>query len=336
MTPATRFWKGRKVALTGATGFLGHHACVKLRRLGASVTALVRASSRVGRLRALDVRCTVAPLEDMLALIAGVDGADCVVHLAGAVEFGDGWDRCRQVNVEGTRNVLTAARLAGVGRVVHVSSIVAVGATRRGTPLTEDAAWNLDRYKVPYISTKREAEELALAAAGPGLDVVAVNPGCVIGPEDFTGSEFGTLCRRFWKGRLPFYFAGGMSLVDVRDVADGILAAAEHGRSGQRYLLTGHNRTQGEFFAALAQTAGRFYPRLRLPVFVGKLGAKLADRFGQSADRRPYLSRAQARLLGLHFVYDHSRARQELGFAPRPLEQTLSDTHVFWTGRAAA
>jgi dihydroflavonol-4-reductase len=332
------FWHGRPVALTGATGFIGHHTAVLLRRLGAAVTALVRPSSARQRLEHLGVRCVTAPLDDPAALARGCGGADVLVHLAGAVDMGEDWRLCRRVNVEGTANVLEAARRAAVRRVVHVSSIVAVGASRRPEPLDEQAAWDLGGFQVPYVTTKRQAEEAALAAARAGQDVVVVNPGCVIGPEDFSGSEFGVLCRRFWRRRIPFYFAGGLSVVDVRDVALGVARAAQRGQAGTRYLLTGDNLRQGEFFTALARAAGGFYPRLRLPCLIGRLGAALAGHWGRSG-RRPYLSASQARMMGLYLFYDCGRARKDLGHAPRPLAETLADTHAFWarkrTGGAA-
>src|SRR5262249_52426375 len=155
--------------------------------------------------------------------------------------FGDDWQRFRRVNVEGTRRVLEAARMAGVRRVIHTSSIVAVGAAQRPVKLDETARWSLARLNVPYVTTKRMAEDLALATLGKGLEVVVVNPGCVVGPDDFSGSEFGTLCRRFWRGRVPVYFGGGNNFVDVRDVAAGHLLAAERGQVGQRYILGGIN-----------------------------------------------------------------------------------------------
>lgn len=334
MTDDAAFWQGRRVVVTGATGFLGHHTVGLLRRQGAEVTALVRGSSSRGRLEALGVRSVTAPLDDGAALQAGCAGADVLLHLAGAVDFGDDWTLCRQVNVEGTRTVLAAARRAGVRRAVHVSSIVAVGATLRRQPLDETAEWNLAALRVAYITTKREGEAVALAAAAAGQEVVVVNPGCVIGPDDVSGSEFGILCRRFWRGRIPVYFAGGLSVVDVRDVADGVLRAARGGRPGARYLLTGHNLTQGQFFAALARTAGRFIPRLRLPIAVGRLGAVLADRLPRRPKQRPYLSAGQARALGQYFWYDCGLARRELGYEPRPLTDTLAATHAFWTRRA--
>lgn len=336
MKPEAVFWKGRKVALTGATGFLGYHTASILRGMGSEVLAIVRKSSNRRHLERLGVSCQLASLDDGNSLAAAFSRHDLVIHLAGAVDFSDSWNLCKQVNVGGTRNVLGAALLAGVRRVVHVSSIVAVGASTSATPLTEDSPWTLGSYRVPYVTTKREAEMIALSSNRPECDVVVVNPGCLVGPEDFASSEFGTMCRRFWKGRLPFYFAGSMNIADVRDTATGILLAAERGRAGRRYLLTGHNLSQGEFFRQLARTAQRFYPRLQLPVMIGRVGAALADRLIKKNHRRPYLSSGQARLLGLHFTYDHSRACQELDYAPRTLEATLSDTHAFWNDRQAA
>src|SRR4029077_1389132 len=102
--------------------------------------------------------------------------------------------------------------------------------------LDEKAQWNLARLRVPYVTTKRAAEELVLSAPAESLDVVVVNPASVVGPEDFSGSEFGTLCRRFWRGRLPFHFGGGNNFVDVRDVACGHLPPRQHGRSGGTHL----------------------------------------------------------------------------------------------------
>jgi dihydroflavonol-4-reductase len=325
-----KFWHVRRVALTGATGFIGHHTTGLLRRLGAEVIALVRNSSAQQRLEQQGIRCVVAALDNPADLARGCDGADVLIHLAGAVDMGNDWQRCQQVNVLGTRNVLQAARSAGVRRVVHVSSIVAVGASRRPDVLDESAEWNLGELQLAYATTKRQGELAALLDARCGQDVVVVNPGCVIGPDDVSGSEFGTLCRRFWRGRIPFYFAGGLSIVDVRDVAMGIQRAAQYGQAGRRYLLTGHNLRQGEFFTALARCAGRFYPRMRLPCLLGRFGAALADRWQGRGGRRPYLSAAQARALGLYFFYDCNRARQHLGFSPRPLFETLADTHAFW------
>lgn len=335
MTPPHPDWTGRRVALTGATGFVGWHTAAALVRRGAAVTAAHRHGSDVSRPLAVGVTCRIAPLTDAAALAAAFRGCELVVHAAGAVDFGDDWAKLRAVNVDGTRTVLAAARAAGVRRVVHVSSIVAVGACETPRVLDETAPWNLGRFRVAYATTKGEGEQAALAANGGGLDVVVVNPGSVVGPDDFSGSEFGVLCKRFWRGRVPVYFPGGNNYVDVRDVADGIIRAAAHGRPGERYLLTGENRTLRDFLGDLARAAGRSAPRVGLPAWLG-VGFAAAARWVTRRGRRPALTPGQARLLGLYFYFTCEKARRELGYEPRPLADTLADAHAFWNPRRAA
>src|SRR5262249_28138820 len=160
-------------------------------------------------------------------------GCELLLHAAGAVDLGRDGERLRRVNVGGTANAVAAARPAGGRRLVHVSTIAAVGASTTPTPLDETPAWNLGGRRVAHVESKRRAEESALAANGGGLEVVVANPACVIGPGDSGGSEFGRLCQRFWRGRAPVHFGGGANFVDVRDVADGLLRAGELGRPGQ-------------------------------------------------------------------------------------------------------
>lgn len=327
------FWVGRSVAITGATGFVGSHVVRLLLRAGAAVVALTRGGPGCAWLERAGAKVLIAPLEDRVALTRGCAGCDILFHLAGAVDFEDDWERFRRINLDGTRNVQAAARAAGVRRLIHTSSVVAVGASSQPVMLDETAKWDLGYLRVPYVTTKRQAEELVLAASDQ--EVVVVNPAGVIGPDDFNRSEFGTLCRRFWLGRIPIYFGGGNNFVDVRDVALGHLLAAEHGRPGERYLLTGRNRTTTAFFADLARVARRPIFRLRMPNALGGLVAKLNDYFHVWRNSRSYLTAGQARLLQLFFFYDSAKARRELGYAPRPWQTTLQDCYAYWMQRHA-
>ncbi len=325
-------WNGQVVGITGATGFVGEHLARGLVRHGANVVALARPTSNVQRLRAAGVACKIASLDRPDELARALDGCAVVFHVAGAVGFDSAWDVYQNVNLQGTRHILDAARRAGVRRFIHTSSIVAVGALEQPTVLDETSPWNLGPMCVPYVSTKRWAEDAARAANGNGLEVVIVNPGCVVGPDDFAGSEFGTLCKRFWKGRIPIHFGGGNNFVDVRDVAEGMRLAAERGRAGERYLLVGENRTYAAFFTDLCRVARRSIPRLLLPSaiahFFGYLGDRLPRKFGE----RPYISSAQTALFGRFFYFDASKAKRELGYTARPLAQSLADAHAFWMG----
>jgi len=332
MDPPSRFWSGRRVAITGATGFVGLHLATRLAQLGARVTALVRATSARGRLIAAGISCTEAELTDRVTLAEACRGCELVFHVAGAVDFEEDWERFQRVNVDGTRHVLAAARAAGVRRVVHTSSIVAVGASPSPYARDETAVWNLGPLRVPYVTTKRRAEEIALAASGADLEVVVVNPASVIGPDDFTPSEFGTLCRRFWRRRIPLHFGGGNNFVDVRDVARGHLLAAERGRAGERYILGGHNRSFTAFFGDLARVADRPIFRLWLPDALGAVVARFNDRLRGQRTSRSYLNAAQTRMLSLFFTFRCDKAARELGYRPRPLRQTLVETHEFWMG----
>ncbi|MBI4572375.1 MAG: SDR family oxidoreductase [candidate division NC10 bacterium] len=160
----------------------------------------------LSRLSTTGATCVEGEVEDLSAVARACDGCEVVFHVAGLVHFREDWDLFRRVNVNGTRQVLQAARSAGVRRLVHTSSIVAVGASTRPEVLDEDARWDLDRLAVPYVTTKRVAEDVALEAARGGLDVVVVNPASVVGPGDLSRSLFGTWCHRFWRGNIPFYF----------------------------------------------------------------------------------------------------------------------------------
>lgn len=324
-------WSRIHVGMTGATGFLGLHLCKLLRERGAQVTALVRASSNTSHLEPLGVRSVIASMDDRDSLASALRGCQLLFHMAGAVDFAGDWDRFRQINVVGTENVLAAAQTAGITRAVHTSSIVAVGAQKYSHQrASEDSAWNLGELRVPYVTTKREAEEAALACNSPMMEVVVVNPASVIGPLDYSRSEFGTMCYRFWKGRLPVYFRGGNNFVDVRDVALGHVLAAERGQAGERYLLTGYNLTYGEFFRELAKHSPRFLPRLPLPHLLAYAVAWLNEKFPPKNGARLYLSLGQARLVARFFYFESQKSAQALGYRCRPLAETLAETHAFW------
>lgn len=331
-----QFWRDRPVAVTGATGFVGYHVARLLVSLGARVRALVRARSRTEHLERCAIEMVLAPLDCPEALVRALAGQDLVIHLAGAVHLREDWQGVWQTNVEGTRQILRAARETQVRRFVYVSSIVTIGATREPRLLDETTPWNLGHLRVPYVLSKRCAEELALAAARQGQDVVVVNPGSVIGPEDYTRSEFGVLCRRFWCGRLPLVFRGGSNFVDVRDVAEGIILAAQQGRSGCRYILGGTNRTWLDLFRDLARLSSWPIPRWYAPRSIAPIIAWLNTYCDQRRDKRPYLSPAQAELVSWFFFMSSQRAREELGYVPRPWVQTLRDTYQFWMAAQGA
>jgi dihydroflavonol-4-reductase len=230
------------------------------------------------------------------------------------------------VHRDGTCHVLAGCDRGA--RLVHTSSIVAIGASQDRQPLTEDDSFNLDGLAIDYVHAKRAAELVVLAS---GHDVVVTNPGYLLGPEDPEGSIMGHLCARAWKGRLPVAPPGGFSLVDVRDVATGHLLAAQHGRKNRRYILGGANLSLHEFLQLLVRTAG-LRPRAlpRLPMWILRLASFVAEGRARVTGREPYPSFQHVRLNQWYWYVRSDRARDELGFQSRPLAETLADTYRWY------
>lgn len=316
------FWHGKRVCVTGGGGFLGFHLVKLLQAEGASVRVLCLPPSGDHPLRQMpDVDTYFGDLLDADLTRRAVAGTDVVFHTAAIVAvWGPALRRMDAVNVEGTRLVLDAAP----GRVVHTSSVVAVGAARDGTPLDEESPFNLADIGVDYVRTKRAAEELARTRS----NVVVVNPGFLIGPEDHDGSAMTRTFRRYWRGRMPILPPGGYSLVDVRDVARGHLLAAEKGFAGRRYILAGENLDWRSLAARLADI-GSFRPRLApmLPASGLRALASVTELRARFTDREPYPSIQSARMQRYRWFYDSSRARTELGYQTRPIDDALRDAH---------
>jgi dihydroflavonol-4-reductase len=334
MAPDGEFWHGRRACVTGGTGLLGYQIVRCLRERGATVVVLALPPRDGHPLRhEPGVEGAFGDVRDPAVVARAVAGCDVVFHAAGVVaDWGPALARMRDVHVLGTRRVLEAAPRGA--RVVHTSSVVAIGASTVPEPLTEDSPFRLDGLRVDYVRAKRAAERLALESAAAGRDVVVTNPGYLIGPEDHERSAIVRFCKRFWRGQVPLAPPGGFNLADARDVALGHLLAAERGRSGRRYILGGEDRTFPELMALLAEVAG-LCPRA-LPVAPWWALAALA-RFSEGrallTRRQPYPSLQGARLNRHYWFYRSDRAAAELGYRCRPLADTLADTYRWCAAR---
>lgn len=194
-------------------------------------------------------------------------------------------------------------------------------------PLDEDAPYTLDHLEVPYFRAKREAELMTRREIEAGLPVIVAYPGYCLGPNDIYFSSM-TVLDAFLRGQLVAYVEGGMSFLDVRDAALGLELAMQKGRIGRRYLLTGDNLTWGELFTRLARLTGRPAPRLRLPKPLASLAGRLLEAVWPEAPLDP----ARVEVMGNYYWYDAGRARRELGFATRPLDETLTDAIAWLRG----
>lgn len=328
MKTSASFWTGRQVCVTGGTGFLGGHLVQQLLQRDAHVRVLALPPAPDHPLiSGPRVEHVFGDLLDPATVRRAVADCTIIFHTAGLVAtWGSALQRMHDVHVEGTRNVLACAEPQA--RIVHTSSVLAVGASTSAEPVTEESPFNLGTLPVDYVQAKRAAEDLALSAADQGLKVIVTNPSFLIGPEDHQHSILGRLCLRFWKGRVLLAPPGGINVVDVRDVAHGQLLAAEHGQPGRRYLLGGEDYSMKDFLGLLAQVAG-FRPRSlpALSLWQMALLAYLAEARAWLTKREPFPS-FQDLHISRRFCYCRSdRACAELGYTHRPLRETLADTY---------
>ncbi|HZZ78160.1 MAG TPA: NAD-dependent epimerase/dehydratase family protein [Gemmataceae bacterium] len=327
MQPDPGFWAGKRVCVTGGTGFLGWHIVRQLLPIAGHVRVLGLApASKALAKRLAGLDCIFADVRDADAVQAGLRDCDVVMHAAGPVAvWGRGLSEMLAIHVDGTNRVLAA--LPPGARLVHTSSVVTVGASQQHEILTETSRFNLQQLRVDYVHAKRQSEEIALEASQRGADVVVVNPGFLLGPED-EASVMGRFCLRFWRGHMPMIPPGGLNIVDVRDVARGHLLAAEHGRRGSRYILGGANYTMRDFVACLS-SIDPFTPppRLSLPASVQSALAYLAEARAVVVRREPYPSLQHARLSRFCWWYSSERAHAELGWSARTLPESLADTY---------
>jgi dihydroflavonol-4-reductase len=316
-----------KTLVTGGTGFVGLHVVRELTRRGDELRLLVREGSNTEPLGGIGWERAVGDVTDRDSVRKAMQGVERVFHVAGTTSMRTrARDRVYEINVLGTKNVMEAALSAGVLRVVLTSSSSAVGTAEPGGTIDEDQPFTVGRLGVAYINSKHEAEVVSMRAAAKGLPVVIVNPSFVLGPDDPNPSgTSNALVRRLLLRRIPGYLDGAINIVDVRDVAKGHVLADERGEAGERYLLTGRNFTQQRLFADLSRIANVPPPPLRMRRRAVLAGVEAMELVGL---RLP-TSVDEVRSGTQWFTYRNDKAREELGWVPRPHEETLEDT-VRW------
>jgi dihydroflavonol-4-reductase len=314
-----------KTLVTGGSGFLGSHVVRALAARGDELRLLLRRGSSIEHLSGVTFERAGGDVLDRRAVRAAMDGVERVFHLAGTTSMRpQDRDKVFDLNVEGTRTVLGEALDANVKRVVHTSSVAAVGPAREGGTADESQPFRAGSLGIAYVNSKHEAEVEALRLAAHGLGVVIVNPSFVLGPGYSRGSSM-ELVRRFLLGRIPAYVDGGLNIVDVRDVADGHLLADERGEVAERYILAGRNFTLDRLFADLARVSGRDHAPVKMP---GGPTALVVDAMARAGLPVP-VAPDEVRSAMQWWTYRNTKAREALGFEPRPHEETLEDA-VRW------
>jgi dihydroflavonol-4-reductase len=319
-----------RVVVTGASGLLGGNLAAELAASGHEVVATRRAGTKVAHLEDVPLAWVDADLGSAAALASAFAGAAAVFHCAAAVTVKrEVTPEMTAANVTGTANVIEAAIAAKVPRLVHTSSVVAVGLTTDGRPCDETAAWNFEAEGLidAYAITKRRAEEL-VHDAKDRLDAVIVNPTYMFGPRDARPSS-GKLIVDVVRRRVPGWTPGYNNFVDVRDVARGMIAAWQRGRRGERYILAGHDMTYGDVMREIARVAGVAPPRFRVP----RPAAWLVGKWGDFVERRgkdPVVNSTQIRYAFTDkFRFASGKAAAELGYTVSPLEPAIRDA-IAW------
>lgn len=326
MRAAGRFPQlGSLVVVTGGTGLVGNNVVRLLHAQGHRVRALVRPRrSGIDRsLADLPIDIVEGSLEDVSFLERGCEAASLVVHAAGMVHIGRRHsDEMWTTNVEGSRRVARAARGAAA-KMVHVSSVDAIGLRHDGQPADEETPPG-GLQECPYVATKREAEAAVLSEVERGLDAVIVNPVYMLGPWDWKPSS-GRMLLEVAAGKGTFAPPGSNDFVDVRDVAHGIMLAASRGRTGRRYILGGHRLSYLEAWRVFAEVAGRMPPLGIAPPAAVRVAGWVGDLAGMFMKREPALNSIAAASSLLPHNFSSERARTELGYRFRSFESTVSD-----------
>jgi dihydroflavonol-4-reductase len=314
--------------VTGSTGFVGSHVARLLVDRGDRVRLLVRKSSRMDNLAALDGRLAerfVGDLSDPASLREAVRGCDSLYHVAADYRL---WARDPQelyrANVEGSRQLMAAARDEGMTRIVYCSTVGALGIPHDGSPGNEETPVAESDMIGHYKRSKFQAERVVQQFAQDGLPVVIVNPSTPVGEQDLKPTPTGQIIVDFLNRRLPAYIDTGLNLVDVRDVAAGMLLAAEHGVPGQRYILGNENLTLKQMLDLLAEITGLPAPKVQMPYGVAWLAVGLENLVVSGLLRRPPAHPFEGVKMARHkMFFDPAKAMRELGLPQSPVRAAL-------------
>ena len=314
-----------KCFVTGATGFLGSHVARQLLSGGAELRLLVRPTSRIDNIADLPAERVLGDLRDAQSLRSGMSGCEFVFHVAADYRL---WARNGQElydsNVEGTRNVLVAARDSGVRRVIYTSSVATMGFGNNGRLTDEKTPVTLSNMIGDYKRSKFMAEQLAIEAARGGQNVVVVNPTTPIGERDIKPTPTGRIVVDFLRRKFPAYVDTGLNLVDVVDCAQGHLLAMEKAVPGERYILGGENLTLKQILDKLAAITGLPSPKVKLPYAVAYATGVVDTLVSGTIMRREPRVTLDAVCMGRKKMFITSaKAERELGWNPGPVDGAL-------------
>jgi dihydroflavonol-4-reductase len=313
------------VLVTGAAGHIGGTLVRALLARGRRARALVHRDRRA--LQGLETEIVEGDVLDPTSLHRAIEGAEVVYHTAAYISLSmREWPRLEAVNVIGTRNVVEASLRCGVRRLIHFSSIEALGQDPLGAPIDEARPLLESPSAPPYSRSKAAAQRAVENGIARGLDALILIPAGIVGPYDFRPSHLGEGLLALAQGQLPALVEGGFNWVDVRDVAEAAIRAEERAVAGATYLLSGHRVSLREMAVMVEAITGTPAPRFVCPMWLARIGLPFITAAARLNGKRPLCTRASLTALRGNPRISHQAATRDLGYQPRPFEETLSDT----------
>jgi dihydroflavonol-4-reductase len=319
------------VLVTGATGHVGNTLVRELLAQNKNVRAMVMPGEDISALKELTVEIVVGDVLHTETLMPVFEGVEDVYHLAGIISIMPGPDELmRKVNVTGTRNVIAAAKQAGIRRLVYTSSIHALGRPPEGVTIDETLPFDPFCPAGDYDRTKAEATLSVLEAVKDGLNAVIVCPTGIIGPHDYRRSEMGLLLSGWIRSRFALLVDGVFNFVDVRDIARGHILACEKGRTGEAYILGGERVSLARLWVLVREAAGNYSQTVIIPFRLAAFAARAAAVWYRLSRTRGRFTPYSLKTVNDNSEISFSKAKQELGYDPRPLSETIRDTVQWW------
>lgn len=321
------------ILVTGATGHLGNVLIRELIINGENdIRALVLPNDDLSVLDDFDIEIFEGDIRDLNSILPAFENIDIVYHLAGKVSIKDFDPTLKEINLDGTRNVIKACFDKNIKRLLYVST-VHVFAPERISEITEDNPILIQKLRGEYSRTKAMATLEVLRASHWDLDAVIVYPSGIIGPYDYRVSPLSRMIIDHIKGKLLCSVEGSYDFVDVRDVADGIIKAAKYGKKGEGYILSGKNISIEEIFKIIDGLRKPFFKSFNLPLWMAKIGVPFSYTYNKLTGCENILTRYALYTLNSNTKFSNKKARVNLGFKSRPIKSTLTDT-ITWLGES--
>ncbi|HWQ46540.1 MAG TPA: SDR family oxidoreductase [Longilinea sp.] len=315
------------ILVTGATGHLGNVLVRELINRGEQVRALILPDEDLSPIKGLPVEVVKGDILKPESLIPAMKDIDLVYHMAALVTIMPGKEELlREINVQGTKNVLAAAKKAGVRRLVYTSSIHALARPPKGEPITENVQFDTNNPAGFYDQTKAEASVAVQEAVREGMDAVIVCPTGVIGPYDYRQSEMGLLMVGWLKQKLCVMIDGIFDFVDVRDVARGHILAAEKGKPGEVYILSGEPISFKKLISIVGEVSGIRNKTLFIPFWFAYIITFFTPLYYKITRTKAQFTRYALETVFSNSDISSDKARRELGFSPRSLVESVADT----------